>query len=63
MKLYETFDYRTKQNYWWTQRDKNSNCFEIRQSGGKFVLLVNEIKHSIFNSLIDAEAKTEEMWA
>ena len=35
---------REKKKYWWTQRDKNSNCFEIRKTEfpKKFCLLINE---------------------
>ena len=32
MKFYETFDLKTRKNYWWTQRDKKGRCAEIRQN-------------------------------
>jgi hypothetical protein len=44
--IYETYDYRSKSLYWWTGRDAKTNCFEIRQSGDKYKLLVNESFHS-----------------
>lgn len=64
MKLYETYDYRTKKKYWWTQRDKNNNCFEIRQlDTGDFLLLVNEKGFETFDTFSEAERKIKEMWA
>lgn len=63
MKLYETYDCKTKKKYWWTQRDKNNNCFEIRKlDNGKFLLLINEIGTETFDTLIEAEQKIKEMW-
>ena len=63
-KLYETYDYRTKKNYWWTQRDKNTNCFEIRQlDNGKVLLLINEIPNKTFDYFNEAVNKINEMWA
>ena len=63
MKLYETYDYRSKRKYWWTQRDKNTNCFEIRkQDNGTFLLLVNEIETATYNTFNEAERKIKEMW-
>ena len=63
MKLYETYDYRTKKKYWWTQRDKNTNCFEIRQmENGKVRLFINETEHEDYDTLIDAERVIKEMW-
>lgn len=63
MKLYETYDYRTKKKYWWTQRDKNNNCFEIRKlDSGKFLLLINEVETEQFDTFNEAERKIKEMW-
>ena len=63
MKLYETYDYRTKRNYWWTQRDKGTNCYEIRKTDtDKFLLLINDIKNETFDTLIEAERKIKELW-
>lgn len=62
-KLYETYDYRTKKKYWWTQRDKSTNCYEIRiADSGKCVLLVNEIATQTFDNFNEAERKIREMW-
>ena len=61
MKLYETYDYKTKQKYWWTQRDSEGRCAEIRKNdNGKFELMICEIYKSTHNSLqeaIDEEKK------
>ena len=63
MKLYETYDYKTKKKYWWTQRDKKNNCFEIRKlDNSKFILLINEIETETFNTFNEAEQKIKEMW-
>ena len=63
MKLYENYDYRTNKKYWWTQRDENTNCFEIRKSNnGKFLLLINEIETETFDTFNEAERKIKEMW-
>lgn len=65
MKLYETYDYRTKKKYWWTQRDKNNNCYEIRQLdiSKKYRLLVNEIEMETIDTFNDAVKKVEVLWA
>ena len=60
MKLYETYDYKTKQKYWWTQRDADGKYAEIRKNdNGKFELKICEIYKSTHNSLQEAidEAK------
>ena len=60
MKFYETYDYKTKRKYWWTQRDSDGRCAEIRKNdNGKFELKICEIYKSTHNSLQDAiyEAK------
>lgn len=63
MKLYETYDYKTKKKYWWTQRDKNNNCFEIRQlDNGKFLLLINETETETIDTFNEVERKIKEMW-
>lgn len=64
MKLYETYDIREKKKYWWTQRDKNNNCFEIRQTDfpKKFCLLKNEIEIEYFNNFNEAEARIKELY-
>ena len=64
MKLYETYDPREKKKYWWTQRDKNSNCFEIRKTEfpKKFCLLINEIETEYFDTFNEAETKIKELW-
>ena len=63
MKLYKTFDYATRKHYWWTQRDKNTNCYEIRQNDkNRFALLINEIKAETFKSLNEAERRIKELW-
>lgn len=40
--IYETYDYHTKAFYWWTGRDRSTNCFEIRKSVSKYKLIVND---------------------
>lgn len=32
MKFYESYDCRTKKNFWWSQRDTEGRCAEIRQN-------------------------------
>lgn len=41
MKWYKTWDYKTRRNYWWTQRYTDKGiCFEIR---------VNEFNSDVLN--------------
>lgn len=54
--IYETYDYYTKAFYWWTGRDRSTNCFEIRKSQEKYKLLINDnfdSEHSDFNAAIE----------
>lgn len=58
MKFYETYDYATKKKYWWTQRDSNGRCAEIRiKDNGKLKLLICDIYTSTHDTL--QEAMTE----
>ena len=60
MKFYETYDYNTKRKYWWTQRDSEGRCAEIRKNdNGKFELMICEIYKSTHNAMQEAmeEAK------
>lgn len=60
MKFYETYDYNTKHKYWWTQRDANGRCSEIRKNdNGKFELMICEVYKSTHGELQEAmdEAK------
>ena len=57
---YKTWDYKARRNYWWTHRDIEGRCAEIRKNdNGKFELLICEIYKSTHNSLQEAmdEAK------
>ena len=52
--------YKNKRNYWWTQRDTDGRCAEIRKNdNGKFDLMICEIYKSTHNSLQESidEAK------
>ena len=56
----ETWDYKARRNYWWTQRDAEGRCAEIRKNdSGNLDLLICEIYKSTHNSLQEAmdEAK------
>lgn len=46
MRFYETYDYHTKRKYWWTQRDAEGRCAEIRQNdnGGLNLLVCDTFK-------------------
>ncbi len=60
MKFYETYDYKTKKKYWWTQRDAEGRCAEIRRNDkNTFDLLICDIYNSNHNTLQEAmdEAK------
>ena len=58
MKFYETYDYKTRRKYWWTQRDSEGRCAEIRKNdNGKFELMICEIYKSTHNSLQEAKKK------
>ena len=60
MKFYETYDYKARRKYWWTQRDVNGRCAEIiKNDHGKLELMICEIYTSTHNSLQEAidEAK------
>lgn len=64
MKWYNSRDTENGNIYWWTQRDKNGNCFEIRQLflSKRFRLFVNEIKSSDHDSLNDAQKAARDLW-
>lgn len=64
MKWYEYRDIKTGELTWWTQRDRNGNCFEIRRLliSKKFRLFVNEIAKQDFCSLDDAQAAAKALW-
>lgn len=52
MKFYETYDYNTKKNYWWTQRDTEGKCAEIRQNNkGAFDLYICDFYKSTHKNL------------
>ena len=56
----EIWDYKARRNYWWTQRDAEGRCAEIRKNdNGNLDLLICEIYKSTHNSLQEAmdEAK------
>ena len=65
IKWYEYRCERTKELVWWTQRSKNTNCFEIRKAPGKneFNFFINEIWKAKFNDLIEAQKTASEIWA
>ena len=65
LKLYETYDFRKKETYWWTQRDRNTNCYEIRKLSisKKFCLYINEIAKEEFDTFNEAERRIKELWA
>lgn len=60
--IYETYDYHTKSWYWWTGRDKSTNCFEIRKYGKKFNLTVNRVFDSSYETLESALTKMKSMY-
>lgn len=64
MKWYEYFDITTRERKWWTQRDKNGVCFEIRknQITHLFHLLVCDEQKEVFQSLSAAQATASAMW-
>ena len=60
MKFYETYDYLTKRQYWWTHRDTEGRCAEIRQNdNGCLNLLICDTFKSVHKTLQEAmdEAK------
>ena len=60
MKFYETSDRHTKRKYWWTPRDAQGKCAEIRQNdNGTLNLLVCGYFKSTHKTLQEAmdEAK------
>ena len=59
MKWYETWDYKTRKTYWWTQRDKRGICFEIRKNGEYLDLFLGEhekfiSRHSTLQDAMDS---------
>ena len=57
VKWYRTWDARTHTHYWWTQRDENGVCYEIRPAygGTDFVLYKCDAKiKNVFNTLQSA---------
>ena len=56
IKWYENRDIRSGEIYWWTQRDENGNCFEIRHLpvSGRYRLFINGCKKSDYGTLSEA---------
>ena len=63
-KLYEAFDRNTRKKYWWTQRDGNNDCYEIRknETNSKYSIFVSEIKRQECETFAEAEAIIENLW-
>lgn len=60
MEFYETYDYKTKRKYWWTQRDADGRCAEIRKNdNGKFELMICEAYKSTHSELQEAMDEAE----
>ena len=51
MKWYRTWDYKTRKDFWWTQRDVNGVCFEIRQENDGMCLYKCDTLISKHNTL------------
>lgn len=64
IKWYNSRDAENGTIYWWTQRDRNGNSFEIRQRllSKRFRLFANEIKRSDHDSLIEAQRAARDLW-
>jgi hypothetical protein len=55
MRFYEDYDYHTKKKHWWTQRDAEGRCADIRRNdNGGFNLLVCDIFKSEHKTLQEA---------
>ena len=56
---YQTWDARNHEHFWWTQRDENGVCFEIRKKSDGFWLYKCEkfiSKHGALQSAMDEAA-------
>lgn len=55
MKFYKTFDCKTRRDYWWTQRDNEGRCAEIRRNDkGAFELAICDFYKSTHSTLQEA---------
>ena len=55
MRFYETYNHHTKKKYWWTQRDVDGRCAEIRKNeNGRFDLLICDHYKSTHETLQEA---------
>lgn len=60
MKFYETYNYNTKEKYWWTQRDAEGRSAEIRRNDkNKFDLLICDFYKSTHNTLQEAMGEAQ----
>ena len=60
MKFYETYDTKSKRKYWWTQRDSEGKCAEIRRNDkGTFDLLICDFYMSTHSTLQEAMVESE----
>lgn len=60
LKFYETYDYRSKKIYWWSMRDINGRCAEIRQNdNGGLMLYICDEYTSTHDTLSEAMAEAE----
>lgn len=64
MKWYENRNPFTGETRWWTQRDKEGNCFEIRKAPGsnRLRLFVNDFEKSSHDTLIEAQRAAAPLW-
>ena len=54
MKWYEYRNPKSGEIKWWTQRDKNGVCFEVREDGGKFRVFACDLLVRTFHELQSA---------
>lgn len=65
IKWYEYYDFKTCERVWYTQRDKNGNCFEIRklQIPACFRLFINDSVKKDYDTLAEAQQVVIAEWA
>lgn len=62
LKWYESIDPVENNRYWWTQRDKDGICFEIRHRFAMFSLRVCSRIYGRYFSLDQAMKEAEAYW-
>lgn len=62
IKWYEAYNINTKKHYYWTQRDNNGVCFEIRINKDSVSLYICDNFYNKYKTVGEAQKVAHNMW-